>query len=131
MEELSTMAKKVTKVGEGQASGAWTVFVNYAPPTDVEEWLAKHYPTPNETWAALDLLLTTGYKVSFSRNQTNGAIICSMTCRNVDSENNGKTLTSFAGDWYDSLRVACLKHFELLKCSWTQAEASVERPKFG
>lgn len=131
IQEAETMAKTPKVMATAESNKGFTEFVNFSPPEDTAELLEEHFRTPEPVWDALSLLLTTGYRVGFSYNAHTGSIICSVTCRNDESVNKGKTMTSFAGDWYDSLRVALLKHFILLKGDWTIAESPAHRPLFG
>lgn len=66
---------------------------------------------------ALTEVLASGYKVSFSYNETNDTVTCTFTGKPEESVNEFKMLTSFASSWWIALCVNLYKHWELFNGS--------------
>lgn len=131
LEAYMAKDKKGHVVGNGAKNPQFTEFVNYTLDPDIQGDIDKQFPTQESVWTGLQTLLESGYKVSFSYDFPRSAVIVALTCRNEESTNNGKTLTSFAGDWYDALKVAQYKHFYALDEDWTNANSGQSRPVYG
>lgn len=71
------------------------------------------------------------YRFGISFNQANDAFIVSVTCRDADSPNSGKTFTAFAETWYQALQVAVYKHYILAMEKWPEKGVRPNQAKFG
>lgn len=123
--------KGATKNGTGTAKQQWTTFVDV--PVSGDDWplVLKEYGDYESLNEALAGLVGNGYRVSFSYNPANDAIICSVTCKDEESVNNGMTMTSFAGTWPEALMVAAYKHYVVTKQNWAKAASASGGPRFG
>jgi len=131
LEETMKAKSKGHVVGKGKADQTFTEFVNFTLPPEFETDIEEKFPNSDSVYTALEALIETGYKVTFSYRFDSQSVICSLTCRNEESVNHGKTLTSFAGSWYEALRVAVYKHFIALNSSWVEVSKMDTRPRFG
>lgn len=91
----------------------------------------KQFGNTEEVFATFNELVTGGYKFSFSYSDANDAVICAMTCRDPESVNNGKTMSSFAVDWYSALVLALYKHVVIAGGNWSVAAAERSGVRFG
>lgn len=119
MEEVMARGKGAT--GKGAQEKVWSgsdfVTINLG---GVEIGTVRAaYTDDAKVWEQLEHLVLSQYKVSFSFNPASNAVLCSMTCRAEDDPNEGKTMVSFAGGWYDALLVALYKHHVIAKGDWT------------
>jgi len=129
---MATKAKGNGRVaGKATPDKNFTTFVNFTLSAECADDMRDKFPNVNSVLDALEVFLETGYKVGFSYDFPRGAVICALTCRNEESVNEGKTLTSFAGTWEDALRAAAYKHFFALEQDWRRAETNENRPAFG
>jgi hypothetical protein len=93
--------------------------------------IAETFEKEDAVFDAFSDLLADGYRVGFTYNPANDAVICSVTCRDDESVNAGCTFTAFAGNWFDALRVALYKHFVIAEQNWTRGGRDESRPQFG
>lgn len=114
-----------------QSAGQFTQFVNYTLPESHTEALTAYMQEASKVYADWTSILKAGYRVGFSYDSRTDAIICSLTARDEKDVNFGKTMTSFAGDWYTALSVAMYKHFTALDEDWSSVAAPTHRPAFG
>lgn len=113
------------------AKGGWTQFVDISLVGVEVETLMENYATADQVYDAVAGLIEDGYRLSLVYNAQNDAIICSLTCRDEGSVNAGLTFNSFADTWWDAIRVALVKHFEVAKGTWTPAAGKVTRNRYG
>lgn len=128
------MARGKTKTEQTklpQSAGQFTQFVNYTLPETHGDALAAYMGKADKVYADWTSLLRAGYRVGFSYDSRTDAIICSLTARDEGDPNFGKTMTSFAGDWYTALAVAMYKHYTALNEDWTSVSSPTHRPAFG
>lgn len=102
-------------------------------PVAAEAWgdIQKVYGNPDVLVDAVSDLLEAGYRVGLSHNGANDAFICSVTCRDTDDPNNGKTFNAFAETWYEALQTAMYKHYVVSQKKWLGDAQRAARPKFG
>lgn len=82
-----------------------------------------------EAWDAQDeelyeLVATTvqaGYKFSCVYNTSNDTFIATLTGGQGSGAADGYSMSAFAPDWYNALRVLMFKHVEILAGDWTTA----------
>lgn len=128
---IMARGKKLQPAQTNRATNAWTEFVD-VPMSGVEmQDVVDAYRVDDTMYDAVVNLLQTGHRLSFSYNPSNDAIIVTVTCKNVDSPNNGKTFTSFAGDWHTGLMVALYKFENILPENWAELSAKSNKPLFG
>jgi hypothetical protein len=89
------------------------------------------FPDEDAVWDGFSSLLDDGYKVGFTYNPTNQAVICSVTCKQPEDVNFNKTFSSFARDWQDALRIALYKHYVLTDKDWSSGGRTSAYPSFG
>lgn len=115
-----TMARGKTSKDVGAQNGAWAgsefVTVNLGG-VDLATIRAA-YSDDAAVWEELEHMVMSQYKISFSFNPATNSVLCSMTCRADGDPNEGKTLVSFAGGWYDALLVSLYKHKVVAKGNW-------------
>ena len=123
------------KKGDVQPSkekATWnTTFVDISLTGVGEEAIFGAFDTVEGVYDHATKLLEDGYRLGFSYNPTNDAFICSVTCKDAESVNFGKTFTAFASSWYDALVVALFKHYVVASQNWNGSQSGVTRPKFG
>lgn len=102
-------------------------------PVVEQDWqeVQKVYGSPDAIVDSITDLLDAGYRVGLSFNSNNDAFICSITCRNPDSENNGYTFNAFAETWLEAMQLAAYKHFIKSGQKWLSQGGKASRPKFG
>lgn len=130
-EEFEMARGKGRSVGKAQANSGYTEFVNYAMPQDAIDKVGEEFPDVDSITQGVTALLEAGYRIGFSYDFQRQNYICSLTCRNAESVNEGKTLTSFADNWIDALRATLYKHFILLEMDWLKAQSDGNRPRMG
>lgn len=111
--------------------GQWTQFVDIVVGVADASKIEKAYPAGEDVFNDMAALLEGGYRVSFAYNPSNDAMVCTVTCKAEGSVNEGKTYTSFAGDWFTALKVAMYKHYHVSKGSWGGESGGGSRPAFG
>lgn len=121
-------AKKSANVPK---NGAWTVFVDCPLPEGAFPEIQATFPSPESVFDTIQDLVVHSYRVSVAYNPTNDACVASLTCRDDDSPNAGKTLTAYADDWYTALQVVLFKHIVVLDMLWGGKEGAPPRPRFG
>lgn len=109
----------------------WTEFVDIPLGEDDFEQIEKAFPDIETTDEAIAELLGEGYRVSLSYNAGNDAFIASVTCKNADDPNNGKTFNAFAGSWVEALQCALYKHYVKARKNWGTNADKPARPRFG
>lgn len=109
----------------------WTEFVDIPLTEDDFEQIGKAFPDIETTDEAIADLLSQGYRVSLSYNSNNDAFIASVTCKNEDDENHGKTFNAFAGSWVEALQCALYKHYVKARKNWGGGSEKPVRPRFG
>lgn len=131
------MTKTAEKNGNGRVAGKaptdpqFTTFVNFTLSPDVKEDMLEKFPTQEKVFQAMELLLMSNYRISFSYVFAQDHVVCALTCRNEESANNGKTMTSFSDTWVKAIMSAAYKHFFALDEDWRNAETTQNRPEFG
>jgi len=131
MEAMATVKGKAKVTGNGKSNPQFTEFVNVTLPAECEDDLEDKLGTSSVVYEMMSGMLSSGYRIGFSYDERTEAVICSLTCRDEDSPNSGKTMTSFAGDWYEALRVSLYKHCFFLQGEWVGEKVASARPKFG
>lgn len=66
-------------------------------------------------------MIDDGYKLTFSYDSYNGAYVCSVTCRDKGSANNGLTLTARGGSTISAMASLWYKHDVVLARQWGNA----------
>jgi ribulose bisphosphate carboxylase small subunit len=117
-------------MAKAASNGAFTEFVNCRLDQEFEESAAALSGDTEEMLEGVLALLETGYKMSVSYQFERRSFTVAWTCRNEESVNAGKTLTSFGGTLKDALAAALVKHYDQLKQDWSTA-ATPERTRFG
>lgn len=114
-----------------ESSGGWTTFIDISlAGHDVEASLDK-YQSADSFYDGVAGMIEDGYRFSLVYNPNNDAVICSVTCKNEDSPNHGCTFNAFADTWYDAIRIALVKHFEVAGEKWMNDGRKAVRPKYG
>lgn len=131
--EVCNMArgKKGQNGAAERRSGASVWFVNVAVSVNDEGKIADFLPSADAVYDAMVEVMTSGYRVGFNYDMSRDAVICSLTCRDDKSPNNGGVLNAFAGDWFTALRVVLYKHYVILNEVWNETDAAASRPLFG
>lgn len=130
-EILMTRGKKSTAATTQRKSGAlFTEFVNISLSESDAEKVTAYAANSDEVFRAFEDLCVAGYRVGFSYDAQRDALICSLTCKAQGAPNEGKTMTSFAGDWYTALAVSLYKHYVLTNEVWS-SDTKANRPAFG
>lgn len=130
--ENGDMARGQKKPATTPARGnQWTEFVDIPLSEDDFDQIGKAFPDPDTIDEAVVELLEKGYRVSLSYNAGNDAFIASVTCKDTESPNNGKTFNAFAGSWTEALQCALYKHYVKTGRVWGDAANKPARPKFG
>lgn len=115
---IMARGKGNTSASDADKKAGWTQFVDI-PMTGVTWKDVEHELGDSDTVAnAVSSLCQSGYRVGVSYNTGNDAFIVSVTCRNDDSPNSGKTFTAFAGTWWEALQVAVFKHYFVAREIW-------------
>jgi len=112
--QLGERLDSVAKGKQGNVAEGSFRFVSCPVGEGDLENIEKAYPTADTTFDFLVSVLTEGLKVSFSLNDQNHLVICSLYDRRTDSPSFGACLTGGAENWYDALRVAAYKYTALL-----------------
>jgi hypothetical protein len=115
----------------GGKSGWQTVFVDIPLSGVTMEEIDSVYAQSDTVYDGLEGLLGSQYRVGFAYNVQNDAVICSVTCKDEDGVNSGKTFTSFAGTWYDALRVSLYKHYVICEEKWPGEGSKSGKVAFG
>lgn len=118
------------KTEKGTQAG-WTTFVEISVVGLTQTALDDALPDADTVFGMMAGLIERGYRLGVSYNPQNDAFIASWTCKNDGDANAGCTMTSFAGTWYDAIRVSLYKHFNIARQNWRTAATSVDRPSFG
>lgn len=113
------------------SDAAWTAFVDIPVPSDAWEDIQATFGTEEALYEGMAKLMEDGYRVGFSYNRQNDAVICSVTCRNAESENAGLTFNSFAATWPEALATSLYKHCVLTQGHWRKTIEGIARPRFG
>lgn len=128
---LKRMFKMPKKKANNKAKKfQWKGYVNCNIPATHEDAVMAYVKDEKTVFALMNSLLQGDYRIAFSTDDRSGGIKCALTCYDMDDENGGKCLSSFAGDWYTALAVALYKHVELLDKIWDDAQLPSEK-KFG
>lgn len=128
---IMARGKGTVRSGTKQQQQQWTTFVNIPVPSEALDEIREMWREADTTYDGLESLVREGYRVSFSFNGATDAVICAVTCKSDGDPNNGKTFTSFAGDWYTALQVALYKHYVVAGQIWGDGEAGSSRPAIG
>lgn len=130
--ECGEMARGTKKPATNAAvRNQWTEFVDIPLAEDDFEQIGKTFPDADAVDEAVVELLEKGYRLSLSYNPGNDAFICSVTCKDTESPNNGKTFNAFAGSWTEAIQCALYKHFVKVNRVWGAAADKPSRPRFG
>lgn len=131
MEDI--MARGKSNAEQTQANNRFqqTDFIDI--PIVEADWqdIQKMYGSADVLVDAVSDVLEAGYRVGLSFNAQNDAFICSLTCRDSKSPNNGKTFNSFAETWFEALQICMYKHYVKAKKNWVSSDAKSTRPRFG
>lgn len=113
--EIRIMATKGTRKRRAIAKGEYTfVRVNLTKDdkTACAAWFEKAGDTLDK---AMQDMLESGHKVSFSYSEINGNVTCTFTGKPDESVNEYRMLTSFASSWWQALATNLWKHNEFFK----------------
>jgi hypothetical protein len=115
----------------GSLQNGWTKFVNI--PVVGLEWaeVQAKYGSGRLFVDTVAAMCEQGYRFGVSYNHQSDAFICSVTCKNVDSPNNGCTFTSFAGTWHEAMMLALYKHYDVAGEKWLEKGGAAQLPAFG
>lgn len=75
----------------------------------------------NELYELLATIVQGGYKFSCVYNTSNDTFIATLTGGQGSGAADGYSMSAFAPDWYNALRVLVFKHVEILGGDWTTA----------
>ena len=75
--------------------------------------------------------MSDGHRMSVTYNGQNDTFTVSLTGRGDDCPNDGMTVVSFAGTWYEALQVSMYKHHILAEGDWSKSKVVANRPRFG
>lgn len=130
--EGDEVARGTKKPNPAPARGnQWTEFVDIPLSEDDFDEIGKAFPDFDAVNEAVTELVEKGYRVSLSFNQGNDAFIASVTCKDTESPNNGKTFNAFAGSWLEALQCALYKHYVKTGRVWGGSGEKPARPRFG
>lgn len=122
--------KKPAAKPAAKTSQQFTEFVNVSLTEQDTPAVQEYLKNTDDLLRAFEDMCVGGYRVGFSYDSQRDALICSFTCKDGDSPNHNKTMTSFAGDWFTALGVNLYKHHVMLKGVWN-TDAAKNRPAFG
>jgi len=130
--EMTTARGKGASKPVPTAKGNWsTTFVDIPLTGHAWEEIDEWGGTPDSIFDHATALMEDGYRLGFSYNNQNGAFICSVTCKDDESVNKGKTFTAFAGSWFEALQAALYKHYVVAGQNWGGGVAKGNTPAFG
>ena len=104
--------------GSQPTQGQWTQFVNISMAGVTPDDIARHFGSADALANGVSHLLGSNYRIGLSYDPERDVVIVSVTGRDVDSPNSGKTFTSFAQTWPEALRVALFKHYVVTAEVW-------------
>jgi hypothetical protein len=79
----------------------------------------------DDLFVLLSDAVASGHKLSITFNKQNDQFVASFTGNEGTGKHEGYTLSAYASDWYNALRVLLFKHSVLLDARW---ETAAERP---
>lgn len=111
--------------------GNMPVFVNCTMPTTERVKVKKFAEDAEKLWQLNEQLMLDGYKVTWSFDKSRGGFACSLTCKDPESTNFGKTLSAWSSGWFDALAALLYKHFVYLSQDWNMALSVKSEDVFG
>jgi len=130
LEKKAPPAKRGKNGAKAAANPTFTQFVNVRLAPEFEEMAADYSTNLDILTDGLITLTESGYKVTLSYDFQRGNHICTLTCRNEESANNGKTMSSFGASMQDSIAAALVKHYHQTEAVWT-ADDEGQKRRFG
>lgn len=79
----------------------------------------------DDLWVLVVDAIGSGHKLSITYNRQNDQFVASFTGQTGTKGNEGFTLSAYAKDWYNAIRVLAYKHAILLESDWTRAAVRV------
>ena len=118
MTELANMARGKGSGGGGAAQKSMPTFVD-VPLTQEERKAFLEWDWDDEVLlVALQRLCDDGYRVGCTWNGESQSYTVSLTCRDVESPNNGLCMTSFAKTLSRAVALAVYKHIDVSDRDW-------------
>lgn len=74
-----------------------------------------------DLWIIVVDSISSGHKLSVTYNKQNDQFVASFTGQAGTGKNEGFTLSAYAKNWYDAIRVLAFKHSVLLEGVWAAA----------
>jgi len=130
LEKVAAKSKRGKKGGTLNGTASFTEFVNIRLAPEFEAQAEKYSASLEMLTHGLVALTESGYKVTLSYDFQRGNHICTLTCRNEESVNSGKTMSSFGSCLQDAIGAALAKHFDQTEAIW-KADDAVEKRRFG
>lgn len=116
LREIAGMPKTETKQSE------WRGFVDVKLTQDEKEKFAAWDVQDGDLWVFMADSIASGHKLSLTYNKQNDQYVASFTGQQEKGSNAGLTLSAYAKDWYDAIRVLVFKHAVLLEADWSRAK---------
>lgn len=121
--EKAAQIRDKRKAKQTEQAGDWKGFVA-CELTDKQKEAAKQLRADaDRLFDNVFSMVEDGYKLSFSVDNYNGMYICSATCKDKASPNNGMTLTGRGGAMLGAMASLWYKHDVVLERVWGGVEA--------
>lgn len=128
------MSRGKSKPANGKpksSSGQWTQFVNVSIAHVPWERVVEAFPVGKDLFERFNHWLGEGYRLAFGYDVKTDCISVAVTCKDDNSPNHGKTMTSFAPSWIEALQAALYKHYVLLDEVWEPDGDTDTFPRYG
>lgn len=130
MLELEIMARGKAKGNIQTAVQSMPRFVDVKLSSDQKKAFADWFKLGGDRLIELQKFVDSGYRVGVAWSGEHQSYTVSVTCRDVESENNGLCMTSFARDLRQAVALAWYKHEIVCSFAW-QSFASGPDEDFG
>ena len=128
--EMARGAGNTKKPAESD-KGQWTQFVTISLAGVTRDDIARECGDAEYIGDSVARLLASGYRVGLSYDGERDTFIASLTCRDTECVNHGRTFTSFAETWPEALSIMLFKHFVLCDEQWPAPSGAGSGSKFG
>jgi len=103
----------------------WQGFVDVKLTAEEKETYGQWDVQDEDLWVLVVDAIGSGHKLSVTYNRQNDQFVASYTGQTGTKGNEGFTLSAYAKDWYNAVRVLAYKHTILLESDWTLAKDRV------
>jgi hypothetical protein len=115
LKEIAGMPKPERKQAE------WQGFVDVKLTGDEKAAYGEWGMDDEDLWIIVVDAVISGHKLSVTHNKQNDQFVASFTGQEGSGKNAGFTLSAYAKDWYNSIRVLAFKHSAVLEGDWSKA----------